>query len=215
MDVLTDYAAQVRSHEERDCSVQLLEDLGSRRTAHAKRLNSAVRKSGKRVRKLLKNTADELEKLASRENGHGTGKQVSASTRATAAAVTLESELARVPHLTSNNLHGYRLKVKELQNVLRIAAHSDDRQFIEELGRVKDDIGEWHDWQELTEIAKEVLDHGAGCQLIRELEQNTENKYKTALTRANKLRTHYLKTSRKRAQSFPGEVWEATAAIAA
>ena len=35
--------------------------------------------------------------------------------------------------------------------------------FLGKLGEVKDRIGEWHVWEELVEIATQVLDHGSPC----------------------------------------------------
>ncbi len=109
----------------------------------------------------------------------------------------MQAELGRTPrHLGRQNLHPYRLKVKELRNVLRMAERHTDLEFVEALGQVKDAIGEWHDWQDLVATAEEILDHGSSCNVIRELKTRANDKYDYALRSAETLRRKYLQESR-------------------
>jgi CHAD domain-containing protein len=78
--------------------------------------------------------------------------------RAAALAFEVEGELRDWPALKRINLHPFRLKVKKLRYVLQMADDSDSR-FVQALAEVKDDIGEWHDWQELSAVAKKVVQH--------------------------------------------------------
>ena len=55
-------------------------------------------------------------------------------------------------------------------------------------------------------IAREALDHGAGCKLVRELKTISEEKYQHALKLANELRAEYLKPSRTARGKRPGEL---------
>jgi hypothetical protein len=87
----------------------------------------------------------------------------------------LESKLFGPPRLSRKNLHPYRLKVKELHNVLRTGVNSTNHEFVETVNSVKDSIGEWHDWEELLAIAKKEFDH-ANCKLIRELKSTVDRK---------------------------------------
>ena len=59
---------------------------------------------------------------------------------------------------------------------------------IDKLGEVKGAIGEWHDWEELVTIARDVLDHKANCKVLREVKVITSRKYETALSLTNKMR---------------------------
>jgi CHAD domain-containing protein len=102
-------------------------------------------------------------------------------------AVKLASGLATPERLTRETLHPYRLKVKELRNVLRMADRASSTRFVEALGKVQDAIGEWHDWDELVSIA-EKLEHGKECRLRIELQHNARRKYKHALALSQKLR---------------------------
>ena len=93
----------------------------------------------------------------------------------------LQRELAAAVRLTKNNLHPYRLQVKELRYMLQMEKDPSDRALIEILGDVKDAIGEWHDWQELQTIARDHLHHASKCKLIPLLEKTTQQKLKRAL----------------------------------
>jgi hypothetical protein len=94
---------------------------------------------------------------------------------------------------------------------------------VDDLGKVKDSIGEWHDWEELVSISQKVLDHGNGCDLLAELKRMAARKYDHALALAQALRKKYLRSSHpgQRRHSpdsrrVPGEpVWEIIATLAA
>ena len=123
-----------------------------------------------------------------------------------AKALELSSELKRPVRLNRNNLHPYRLKVKELRNVLQLSDRADDIEFVERLGQVKDAIGDWHDWEELVRIAKEVLDHGASCKLISQLKATSNSKYEYAVSSTDGLRNTYLKDRLTKHGSRPKKI---------
>jgi len=212
MDVLTDFASTVRPEGENECSIMLLEHLRARRRKPAAKLRAAVRQRGSKLREDLKRISSEFEKLLPEASAH-----------VTARAVKLSTDLASPARLHKRNLHPYRLGVKELRNVLQMADNADQQEFITRLGEVKDAIGEWHDWQELTEIAEDILDHAPRCQLLRELQRLSEVKYQRALALADAMRKKYLRLpprktghSRGPRQPIPAKpVWQATAALAA
>ena len=222
MDVLTGYVARLPAQgDEKECSVQLLEHLGAERQKQAKRLYRETQQHAPDLRKRLKRTTGELENLLP-QNGSEESSGNAASADAGASALRLLSELAQPMRLSRANLHPYRLKVKELRNVLRMADQSKDQEFLKTLGEVKDAIGEWHDWEELVAIAKEELKHDANCGLIRELKKIADERYEIALAQAEAMRKEYLRVSNrgKRATNTrergPGEpVWSATAALVA
>jgi CHAD domain-containing protein len=116
----------------------------------------------------------------------------------------LVSELASASRVGRTNLHSYRLKVKEVRNLLGMADRGGD-EFMKQLGELKDAIGQWHDWDELIAIAEDVLDHGAQYQLIRELERSRDAKYKKAPALFHATRKKYLRQfdQRKPRQSIP------------
>jgi hypothetical protein len=66
------------------------------------------------------------------------------------------------------------------------------------LGNVKEQIGEWHDWQQLAEIAHEVL-HATGDRELLELIEKAGNlKLTRALAASNSFRRRFLRPARRR-----------------
>ena len=197
MDVLTGYLATLHLDGEQDCEIQLFEHLGAERQKQAKKLRRVlVKEDGYFIKRLRKTFADVRTVL------EDTGSAPKAVTEAAATALQLSSELEGAEKFHRGNLHPYRLKVKRLRYLLQMADDSGDQSFVDELGRVKDAIGEWHDWEELVAIARDVLDHGAACKLVRKLKDIADSKYNTAIESAENLRNVYLRpATRKRANS--------------
>lgn len=219
LDVLTSYVSNVHVPGEEECAVKLLEHLGSERQEHAASLYRQVRRLRSSLRKDLKRTPGVLAKLVS-----AAGKDPNPSAAgpmAAAAAVRLAVTLAWPPRLNRENLHPYRLKVKELRNVLRMAA-GDTPRFVKDLGNVKDAIGEWHDWEELISIAEKELSGGNGCALLPEFKRIAAEKYAHALALAETLRKDYLQRTQAQKKgaarapaALPREsVWAAVARLA-
>jgi len=221
MDVLTGFASQLQPQGEESCSVQLLEYLGAQRKKKAARLCEEASDLRSRLRKELKRTTAVLTGLL-RESGDAASPDDAASD-ATAKAAKLAVRLGTPRRLSRGNLHPYRLRIKELQNVLRMASDSAHHRFIHDLGEVKDAIGEWHDYEELVSIAQDVLEHGPGCGLLAELKHTARKKYEVALSLVQRLRSAYLRSprraSRKRVSSGPTKmprplVWETASLLA-
>jgi CHAD domain-containing protein len=129
----------------------------------------------------------------------------------------LSSSLTTPVRLNRQNLHPYRLKVKDLRNVLQLSEQPGDQEFFDALGAVKDAIGEWHDWETLITIASRVLAHGASCKLIKQLGVTSNAQYDRALSITNHFRSRYLKPEKHGARqvSLSPPVLRATSAIAA
>lgn len=139
MDVLTQFASTVHPRGEEDCVVQLLEYLGAKRKKEAGNLFVEIDSKGPSLRKHLNRSRAVLEKLLRK---HPTAE-------VTADALKLVAKLDTPSRLSAANLHPYRLQIKELQDVLCMAASPKPARFVDDLGEVKDAIGEWHDWEEL------------------------------------------------------------------
>ncbi|HWE50047.1 MAG TPA: CHAD domain-containing protein [Bryobacteraceae bacterium] len=215
MDVLTGFASRVHPKGEEDCSVRLLEHLGARREKEAAKLSAEASDDRRRVRKELKRTTAVLKKLT-RKSGDAKGEN-DAAAEAAASAVKMAARLGTPPRLTRSNLHPYRLRVKELRSVLRVASNSEDSRFVRDLGDLKDAIGEWHDYEELVSIAQKVLDHPTGCRLLAELKRLARQKYEDAIGQAQRLRKTYLRGKRASAGSARTarpKVWKAISALA-
>jgi CHAD domain-containing protein len=220
MDVLTADALTLADDEERDCLVQLLEHLGAERNKNAKKLHRAIQTTGLQFQHDLKRKLKQLQKVLKQAENNDSARS-DAVPLAIAKAIELSSGLKFPPRLNRNNLHPYRLRVKELRNVLQLSDQAGDQEFVEELGEVKDAIGEWHDWEELTAIAVQLLDHGESCKLIKHLHLNCKSALERALIITNRFRDRYLKATRPKHRSrhskfaaLSGPVLRATSAIA-
>ena len=187
-DVLIQYTASLHpGEEEQDCLVRLLETLGAERHGHAKQLHRGMRDQGRALRKELKAARKDIAGLLSGDEGNGNAAQTAAAT-----ALELAGQLSAPQRLNAATLHPYRLTVKQLQNTLRLAAGASHAGLLEELGQVKDAIGEWHDWEALVTIATEVIEHDH-CQLLTTLQQTEQRKRKQALAAATRLRANTLR----------------------
>jgi hypothetical protein len=199
--------------------VRLIEHLGAARKNHARKLHRAITKRSGGARSGLKSVSARLEKLLCADGKKKDCDPAEAPAQATASALKLESKLFEPAHLSRANLHPYRLRVKELHNVLRTGENDHNHDFVQALNSVKDSIGEWHDWEELLAIAKDVLDH-ANCKLTRELKSTADRKYAGALAQAESMRKKYLridrhKNTRINRKGVPEPAWTATTSLAA
>jgi CHAD domain-containing protein len=211
MDVLTADAASLRLEQEQECAVELLQYLGAKRYKHARRLHAALRQTGQDLGRRVKKFSKRLEKQIPKSDQDSSNGQPPAPTEAAAVAIRLSSELKMPPKLNRKNLHPYRLKVKELREVLRLAERPANPELIDVLGEVKDAIGDWHDWDELVAIAARVLNHGVNCRLFAKLKEISREKYDRALSLATRMRKQFLRSHDRK---LPRPVLLATAQIA-
>ena len=200
LDVLTGHLAGLRIDGETECQVQLLEHLGADRSQQVKKLRALINNQSTELTGRLREASKEVDIFLADDPDAAQD----AASQAAAQALKLSSELHMPKRFNRGNLHPYRLKVKELRYVLQLGQssedHSSDAKFIEELGKVKDAIGEWHDWEELIGIAQDVLDH-PGCNLLRKLKTISDSKYEEAARFAENLRKQHLRAStRKRSR---------------
>jgi len=144
MDVLVRFASSLAIDSEDECLVQLLEHLGNRRVKAAVELHRIIAGRKKEARRCL----TQCSKLVEGEIESPRAADISGHSRpaanAMAVSLQLEAELGVWPKLRADNLHPFRLKVKELRYILQLAEDSDSA-FIETLGEVKDTIGAWHE----------------------------------------------------------------------
>jgi hypothetical protein len=82
--------------------------------------------------------------------------------------------------------------VKELRYVLQLDEKADE-EFLGALGIVKQRIGDWHDWQELAEIAHEFLEPTRDYALLNRIDEITRENLSRALRAANTLRRQHMR----------------------
>ncbi|HEY2382514.1 MAG TPA: CHAD domain-containing protein [Terriglobia bacterium] len=221
MDVLTADALTLGQVQEQDCLVQLLEYLGAERNRYARKLRRLVAASGAQLRRDVKRNFKYTKKLLEQAEENPAGSRALPATLAK--TFQLSSELTSEPRITKNNLHPYRIKVKELRDILQLAEGAADPRFLEMLGGVKDAIGEWHDWSVLAATAGDLLDHGPSCRLTRHLKEVVDSKFQRALLLTGQLREKYLSAAPRSNQKsrpagkglMPAPIINAAASIAA
>lgn len=202
MDVLTSYAANVHAEGEDECAIQLLEQLGANRKKYAKTLRSTIRQYGPGVRRRLKLSSTRVDTFL-RQSAKDSANRKPAPAEAAVSVLKLSSELSSPSRLGRASLHPYRLKVKELRNLLQMADNMSRQDLIDELGKAKDAIGEWHDWEELIGVANDALDHAPRCRLLRELKRISNEKYEHALTITENMRRKYFRSHGRSKRGSP------------
>lgn len=219
MDVLTADALEIDRHGEQSCLVKLLEHLGAERAKGARKLRGMIAKKRPKILRALARGLEHVELVAKRARKEP--RSADAVLGAAVRALQFSAQLSRPGRLTRNNFHEYRLKVKDMCEVLRLPDRPANPALLQKLGEVKDAIGDWHDWVELHDIAADVLDHGPSCELVKCIKTTGDSKYTHALSLTRTLITHHLRTkprkSTKRSAtkgSIATPVLEAAAAIA-
>ena len=177
MDVFIAKVHRIGDDSTREGLVRLVEHIATRREKHLGRLRRIIEQHRKEIRRALGQYARSL------ESGNGVVSP--------AAAQILRAELDHWPEIDAANLHEFRIRVKELRYMLQLSADTD-RGLLDALGEVKDLAGEWHDWVELHELAKAVLNPAEDRQILRELAAITRDKLRASLTAANRLRKSAL-----------------------
>jgi len=218
MDVLVGFASTLTGEEE--CRVQLLEDLGVRRVRNVSKLHKAVDSHQQDaldyLKRCLRLAEDGLESPAASRSQAGQKKSADSA----AASMQLGKELRDWPNLSAKNIHPYRLKVKELRNVLQLAEQPKTK-FSSALGRVKDQIGTWHDWDELAQIADRLFGRKSTCKIATQIQSRSKEELERALKTANAFRNRYFLKESPRAggKKFPraemkAPVFDATSRLA-
>ena len=200
-DVFTSYVVGLGTEDDPGCIIRLIHHLGVERHRHAIKLHSLVRRDAKELRRRLKRSQRKVKSIVKRFaetkldlKRKPKARAEEAPLHAVSVALRLSQELAAVTHLGPNNLHSYRIEVKRLRSVLEMADDETGEQhkLIEELKQVQDAIGEWHDWVELTGIARQVLQHGKNCGVVKRTAEIAHNKFAEALRTTEELRQRYL-----------------------
>jgi CHAD domain-containing protein len=195
MDVLTGNALRLPKNSHSESLARLIALLETMRQESADALLDTVSEKRKPARHLLKQYSRLVQaSFKGRHNGkhNGSPGQAASSSRPVENAIHgLTRELSEWPALDAENIHPFRLKVKELRSILQLFPNSDAR-FVAALGKVKDQIGEWHDWQQLAGFARHALDRDIDRPLLDQIDQVGAQKLTEALTAASALRRRHL-----------------------
>ncbi len=182
MDVLIGDALILSNHHGSEALVRLVEHLAKKRVGSARKLRTVVRAQRHDARRLLKQSSKLIRKKLKNDPAGVDGE---------AAPGILINELSHWPALDADNLHLFRIRIKELRYMLQLSPQADEK-LVDALGEVKDFIGEWHDWVELLRIAQKVLDPRLDRDVLKHIEETGSEKLESSLKIANLARERYF-----------------------
>ena len=94
--------------------------------------------------------------------------------------------------LTEETLHGYRVAGKKARYLAELVANAEAQQFIQQLKRMQDVLGEWHDWWQLAAKAENHSGKVEKTPLTSILQNVTRAKFRQALAEIAETRSALL-----------------------
>lgn len=158
---------------------QLQRALVQERGKQAKKLAQSVDKEQTReLRKRLKRAAGDLE--------------IPESTRQLSVTMREFAQLGRSQGpLTEKTLHQYRIAGKRARYLAEFAGKDPNAQrVIEQLKRMQDVIGDWHDWLKLSERAEELFGGVRDSALVAALRNLTRAKFRQGVDAVVEMRSN-------------------------
>ena len=193
MDVLLANARRLARTSAGDSLTRLVEHLQRARQQNAvvlrralARRRVAARESLKQYSRFIRSALDSRKSTAS-----ANGLPAHWHEGVHAAAMNVVRELGEWPPFNAENIHAFRLKVKVLRYILQLSGDANSA-LEETLGNVQRRIGDWHDWQQLEEIAGQLLSMERDGALLTRISAISSRKFHQALKAANTLRGKYL-----------------------
>lgn len=169
----------------------LLAYLENARQQHASELMCVLHDRHKAVLKQLKQYAKNLPSIPKPAKKGPRAQRKPYREEIHAMATSIVRELGAYRHFDAENLHDFRLKIKALRYTLQLDENAEN-DLVAALGDVQRRIGDWHDRQQLAEIAREVLRLEKDQTLVERIEGNARRKYDRAIAAAYALRQKYL-----------------------
>jgi CHAD domain-containing protein len=110
----------------------------------------------------------------------------------------MASDFAARQTIKASRLHEARVTLKRIRYLAELADKTSvQKNFIHELKSVQDAVGDWHDWQELTDTAEKRFSDRVNCALLREARTVLGARHSDATSAVNKLFSLALAPSRK------------------
>jgi CHAD domain-containing protein len=191
MDVLLADARKLARYCDGESLNHLVAYLKTARQQNAGELQHALHHRRKAVREDLKEYSKFVASLAKHAQSNSGAEADRAQEEINSSAMNVMRELGDWKPLDAENLHEFRLKVKQLRYTLQLDAQANAG-LVEALGDVQRRIGDWHDWHQLVEIARGVLVLEEDRALLDRIGETTRRRFDRALASANALRGIYL-----------------------
>jgi CHAD domain-containing protein len=154
-------------------------------------MNELIEVRGEQEKKLRKEADEDIvREIRKRLKRAGKDFDPKASPDPVAVAKEMLERINRVgAPLTEALLHQYRIVTKRARYAAEFATPSDEAdQFIAELKRIQDALGDWHDWLTLTHTATKHLGEVRDSSLVAELHNVTGAKFRHAVAVLSQLR---------------------------
>lgn len=186
----------------------VLEYLHNRRTQQAEKLLSVL--DDELLDKLRRRLKKMESRLADAETSGPAPSAAMAHARKLLADVIVDYRLPEMGEVDDELLHQLRLRCKRVRYTAEQAGSFEDAErWVEELRRVQDAIGEWHDWLDLLATANKVLKNTSHQPLQFALENVMRAKRRNALATArNVLPSLHAVMAKKPARSGAREAQE-------
>jgi CHAD domain-containing protein len=196
MDVLAANIHRLRQTIPAESLARLIDHLRTARNEDADTLRRAFKLRRKTARHNLKEYAQKVHSaLSESQNGsNGHVRNGYQGNRANPTARQLAREIAEWPPIHIENIHEFRLKVKQLRYTLQLDPEADP-DLLAMLGLVQRRIGEWHDWEQLHEIAHEFLQPAQDAALLSQIDKVMQQKLDRAFAAAKLLRRQHLRAA--------------------
>lgn len=162
----------------------LAELLAKRRERQAARLVSMVKKqAGAKFFSRLERIAEKA------DSGRSGSEQLFDPLEEARCQLTrIGADVSSRPSLKPGRLHETRIRLKTIRYLAELAEPSPEQKtFIEQLKAVQDAVGEWHDWEELTEFAEKRFSDRVNCPLLREIRALFSARHDAALSAVHNL----------------------------
>lgn len=189
MDTATVLVGSLQAKGAEQCRTELLELIGARRYRHARKLHRCAAKVERQLARDLEKCQFRIRKRLG--PGSSLKKRMIVTAQLAALIVEAGSELTRYPRLSRANLHLFRIRIRYFRRLLRIANEQNSPLYLA-LNDVKMAIGEWHDWERLAKVARELEGHPGYRALLAEIKTTGEEKLRRALHVAQQVRESYL-----------------------
>jgi CHAD domain-containing protein len=194
MDVLAANIRKLRQSAPAESLARLIGHLESARANEAGKLSRSLDRKRGAAQENLKEYARKVEsKLAVDVNGNGHIRNGHHRNGMNPVAKHVAREIAEWPPLSAENIHEFRLRVKQLRYILQLDEKAD-AELLASLGTVQRRIGEWHDWEQLGEIAHEYLEPTQDGMLLGQIDGIMRQKLDRALAAARSLRRQHLRS---------------------
>jgi len=200
LEKLTDLRKRAGKVRDLDVQADLLGTLGNgSATKDRKTLTELLKKKRDHQTKRLESTVKKLheakffarlDRIAERaaEPQDGKNRPLAPLEEAKAQLAEMAKDFGSGETMTPNRLHGARVALKRIRYMAELAEEStEQKEFMRELKSAQDAIGDWHDWQELTERAEKRFSDRANSALVREARTVLSARHSDATSAVNKL----------------------------